>query len=355
MVDAGRRPVEVGLQALGIEHEPFDPLGQILDRLAIRAPHHLAAHPAEQLGADVAILVDAVPKAHHHFFCGELLMHPRVGPVGRADVGEHLQHLLVGAAVQRALERTDRGRDAGMHVGAGGDDRAGGERGSVELVLRVEHERGAEDGDMLLRRHVAGEPLEQRLGDGTLRPGGDAAARGEIHPCGQDRRHLAEQLFGLGDELLPGAGQIVLLDLAEHADAGAQGIHRRGVGSGDGEPLEAVAHGGIERPGRLAHAAGKRRQFRRRGQFAVEQQVGDLLEVARKGQRLDRVAAVAEVAVKRADRRAAGDDAGQAAGKFTGGRLGRRRWGRRRWGRRRGHEGVPPECLASQASGWAGS
>ena len=76
MVDAGRRPVEVGLQALGREHQPLDPLCQILDRLAIRAPHHLAAHSPEQLGADVAILVDAVAESHHHLLGGELFVHP---------------------------------------------------------------------------------------------------------------------------------------------------------------------------------------------------------------------------------------------------------------------------------------
>jgi hypothetical protein len=160
VVDAGCRPVEIGLQALGREHQPFDPLGQILDRLAIRAPHHLAAHPAEQLGADVAILVDAVAESHHHLFGGELLVHPGLGPIGRADVREHFQHLLVGAAVQRALEGSDGGRNSGMHVGAGGDDRASGEGGGIELMLGVEHERGAEDSDMRLRRRVAGEPFE---------------------------------------------------------------------------------------------------------------------------------------------------------------------------------------------------
>ena len=263
---------------------------------------------------------------------------------------EHLQHLLVGAAVQRALERPDGGRDAGMHVGAGGDDRASGERGGVELMLGVEHKCGAEDGDVLLRRRVAGEPLEQCLGNRTLRPGGDPAARGEIHPGSQDRRHLPKQLFGLGEQLLPRAGQIVPFHLAEHAHAGAQGIHRRGVGRGGGEPLKGIGDGGIERTGRLAHAAGKRRQFRRRGQFAVEQEVGHLLEVASKGQRLDRIATVTEIAVERADRRAAGDDAGKTAGEFIGGGL-----GRRRLGRSCSHEGFPSECFASQTSGWAGS
>ncbi len=185
-------------------------------------------------------------ESHHHLLGGELLVHPRFGPVGRADVREHLQHLLVGAAVQRALEGSDGGRDAGVHVGAGGDDRAGGEGGGIELMLGVEHERGAEDGNMLVRRRMAGEPLEQRPGNGTLRPGGNAAARGEIHPGGKHRRHLPKQLFGLGEELLARAGQIVLFHLAEHAHAGPQGIHRRSVGSGGGEPLERVSDGGIE-------------------------------------------------------------------------------------------------------------
>ena len=53
-------------------------------------------------------------------------------------------HALVGAAVQRALERADGAGNGGVDVGEGGGDDAGGKGGGVQFVVGVQNERDIE-------------------------------------------------------------------------------------------------------------------------------------------------------------------------------------------------------------------
>ena len=257
MVDPRGRPVEIRLQPLLLEHERLDPLGEVFERFGGGAAGQVAAHRAQEFRPHVALLVDAMAESHHHALRGKLLHQPGLGPLGRPDRRQHLEHLLVGAAVQRALERPDRAHDAGVHVGACRDDRAGRERGGVELVLRVEDERRAEDRRMGGRRCAAGEPLEQRRGDRALGPWRHGPAGGEIHPGGEHGRHLPEEPLGLGEERRTRAGEHVALDLSEQAHAGAEGVHRGRVGPGCRQPGQAVDHGRIERAGRGVDSRGE--------------------------------------------------------------------------------------------------
>ena len=61
-----------------------------------------------------------------------------------ADPVEHPQHRLVGAAVQRAVERGDAGRDRGVGVDLRGADRAHRGGRAVLLVVGVEDEEDVE-------------------------------------------------------------------------------------------------------------------------------------------------------------------------------------------------------------------
>ena len=81
----------------------------------------------------------------------------------RPDLVEHPQHRLVGAAVERAVERRDPGRDGGERVDVRRPDPADGARRAVLLVVGVEDEQDLErplqDGVRLvppadLERHV---------------------------------------------------------------------------------------------------------------------------------------------------------------------------------------------------------
>ena len=323
MVNPRGGPVEIRLELLAVEHQCLDPVGKLFDRLGGRlAAVHGAAHRAQEFRPHVAVFVDAVAEAHHHALRGKLLFEPGLGPVGRADRSEHLEHLFVGPAVERPLERSDRARDAGVHVGTRRHDRAGCERGGVELMLRVQHERGAEDGHVVGWGRATGEPLQECGGDRAGGPGPHRPTSGEVAPRSEHRRHLPEQPLGLRKKRLARPREHVALDLPEHAHGRAEGVHGRSRRADGREPGQGVDHGRIERAGRGAHPGRERVTLHACGQFAVKEQVGYLLEVSRPGERLDRVAAIAEISFERADRRAAGHDAGQATGEVVGGGAG---------------------------------
>ena len=76
----------------------------------------LAGECLEDARADVAGLVDAVAEAHDPLLAGQGVASPLLGRVRPAGGEQDVHHLLVGAAVQRTLERADRARDAGVQV-----------------------------------------------------------------------------------------------------------------------------------------------------------------------------------------------------------------------------------------------
>ena len=69
----------------------------------------------------------------------------------RTDLAQHPQHLLVGAAVQRAVERGDAGGDRRVRVDLGGADRAHRVRRAVLLVVGVKDKQDVEG---VLKRRV---------------------------------------------------------------------------------------------------------------------------------------------------------------------------------------------------------
>ena len=112
-----------------------------------------AGHLAQVGGPRVLGLVDPVPEAHDLLAgapsrSADHRRRPR--PPGHrppvALIGLQPPHdLLVGPAVQRALERADRGDHRRVHVGQGGGADPGGERGRVHGVVGVQHQAGVQD------------------------------------------------------------------------------------------------------------------------------------------------------------------------------------------------------------------
>src|SRR5262249_820586 len=71
----------------------------------------LGGEPAQVLGARVFHAIDAMAEAHEPHLVRDGLADPRLRLRRILDLVDHQHHLLVGAAVQRTLERADGGRD----------------------------------------------------------------------------------------------------------------------------------------------------------------------------------------------------------------------------------------------------
>ena len=103
---------------------------------------HLVAGLLHDLGARIVVLVDAVAEAHQAEAVVLVLgaLDEFRDAVDRADLAQHLERRLVGAAMRRAPQAGDAGGDAGERIGAG---RAGEphRRGrGVLLVVGVQDE-----------------------------------------------------------------------------------------------------------------------------------------------------------------------------------------------------------------------
>ena len=228
VVDGGGVEIDVGFEAFGASDDFFDGDGHFVPLFLVGEFAELAGHFAEVLGAGVAVFVDGVAEAHDFFFGFELVANVGVDAVGVADLVEHFHDLFVGAAVEGALEGADGGDDGGVHVSQRGGGDAGGEGGSVELVIGVEDEGLVEGADA------------EGIGDGAAEHVEEVAGEGEVGAWWDGVAVVADAVVG-GD----GGG-----DLALDADgfAGVGGVgHVFGFGVEGGESGDGGAeafHGG---------------------------------------------------------------------------------------------------------------
>ena len=237
--------------------------------------------------------------------------------VGRLDPPQHPQHRLVGAAVQRPVERRDAGRDRRVGVDVGGADAAHRVGRAVLFVVGVEDE---EDVERLRERLLGDVPVfgllehhrEEVLGEVELVVRVDVG-QAHVVPVGEggQGRHLGDQphrrhvaLFRVVDLLR------VRVEGRERADAGQQHPHRVGVvAEALEELLEVLVDEGV-----VGDVEDPAVELGRGRQLAEDQQVGDLEEGRALAELLDRVAAVFEdagVAVDVGDRGAAGGGVGE--------------------------------------------
>ena len=180
----------------------------------------------DDLGPRVVVLVDPVAEALEAALARLHVVDEGVDVVDRADLGEHADHLLVGAAVAGAVEGGG-GRGAGrvgVGVGRAHDPHGGG--AAVLLVVGVEDEQ-----------HVEG------LGQGRV---GVVAGLGDLPHHRQEVRREAERVVGVDER---------------HADAEAvaAGGQRRHLGD---EPDDLLASGCPGR--RCPWPRGRRSTARRR-------------------------------------------------------------------------------------------
>jgi hypothetical protein len=258
---------------------------------------HLVAHLADDLRARVEVLVDAVAEAHQAH-AGILVLHPVEELrhlVHAADLLEHVEHGLVGAAVGRAPQRRHARRNGGVGIAAGAAGEAHRRGAGILLVVGVQDEQQVERlgvqridlvglaGDREEHvQHVRGVvEVVARVHEGL--------AERVLVGCRGDRRQLGDDAVreDLAVPRVIDVGGVVVEGRHRRHDRGHHG-HRVGV------VMEAVVHVAqrlVEHrvPADRPREAG---ELRRGRQVAVQQQVGHLEVAAVLGELLDRVAAV---------------------------------------------------------------
>ena len=185
-------------------------------------PAKLAGQFAHHRHTRVAFLINAVAETHDFFFARQSFPHPRLGAIGRADLAQHLHGFLIGAAVERSLERAQAGRDGCVHVRHGRGRHARRKRGGVELVIGIKHQDGVHDFSPPWIRLLAGQAGEKvrsvaEVGRRQHRRQGmrDTPARGD------ERRDLRDQACRLAEV---GGMRVVVqvrVERREHRHAGA--------------------------------------------------------------------------------------------------------------------------------------
>ena len=136
-------------EVLVLERDLLEPQRQLEQRIVVLPSlrEHLVAHLADDLGARIEILVDAVAEAHQPEVAATCPW-PSPGTSGCCSTvpisSSIVEHGLVGAAVRRAPQRRDAGGDRRVRVGAGAAGQAHGRGAGVLLVVGVQDEQQVE-------------------------------------------------------------------------------------------------------------------------------------------------------------------------------------------------------------------
>jgi hypothetical protein len=307
--------VELALDEVVVLQRDLLELHRDLEQLGLHAEllEHLGARLLDDLHARVEVAVDAVAEAHQPRGVVAALRAldelPRRDPLV-ADLGEHLDHLLVGAAVAAPPERVDARRHRREQVHHRRADQAHGARRAVLLVVGVQDQQQIErlldhriDVVGLARRREHHVQEVRRVGELVLGIDDRLADRVLVR-AGGHRAHLRDQPVHRDLDLaLRARIERVGVERGERADRGRAGRHRmRVLGQRAEEALEVLVEHRVDRD--RAHEVVELLAGR---QLPVDQEIGDLEEGALRGELLDRDAAVAQdplLAVDERDRAA---------------------------------------------------
>ena len=251
--------------------------------------------------ARIIVLVNAMAEAHQHgvIFPDLHTLQELRNVLHVTDMIQHLQHGLVGAAVCRAPQRGDAGRDTGKRVGPGRACQAHRGGGGVLLVV------GMQDQNVLhgLGQHRVWLPFLARRAEHHIEEVIDIRkivtrvhkrlTGGVLVGHGRDRRQLGDQPEG-GNLAAARIVDIdgVVIKRRQRADHAAHDRHWvRVTAKAVVKARELFMHHGVVRDG-----VDEFRQLRRIRQLAVHNQVGHFEEAAIRGQILDRITAILQYA-----------------------------------------------------------
>jgi hypothetical protein len=204
----------------------------------------------------------------------------------------------IGAAVQRAFERSDAGDDGGIDIGERGGGDARGEGGGVEFVVGVQDECHVEGVLHYVVGSLAGQSVEEVRGEAEVRvviDGRQVFAQAVVG--GRDGGGLRHQPYTLAPIGFDRRVRLFRVEHAEHGNGGAQHVH--GIGGG-GDDLQEIDHARGQRTS-SHQVASEVIELRLFGQPAIPKKKDDFFENRIFGQGMDVVAAVAEDALKSVD------------------------------------------------------
>ena len=230
VVDGRGVEIDIGIEPLALAHDGrdafahADPLG--FAELITEDDRHFA----KVRSARIEDLVNAMADAHDFFLLLERIFNPGVDIFLTADFLEHVDHAFIRAAVERALEGSDRRGDGGIHIREGGDGDAGREGRGIHAVVSMKDVSDIERTRGLGCRRDAIEEVE-KMGGLT-----------EIGADGGKFETLASAVKISGDDadlgrdadsaIVVGGGAFVLRIFVvetEHRNGRANHIHRTGL------------------------------------------------------------------------------------------------------------------------------
>ncbi len=215
--------------------------------------------------------------------------------VGRADLAQHVERGLVGAAMRRAPQSGDAGSDAGERIGTRGTGQTNGRGRRILLVI------GVEDEDLVHRRfdhridfivfcrHAEGHAQEiAGVGQAVVGEQEGLADRIFVGHRGE-RRHLRDQAVHRDGALARIVDVCrVRIESRECSDHAAHDRHRVRIATEAAEEgRQLLVHHRVARD-RLGEGA----ELVRARQVAVQEEVGHLHERRFLGELVDRIAAV---------------------------------------------------------------
>ena len=187
------------------------------------------------------------------------------------EVVEHIDHLDVGASMERALERSYACGDARIGVGAGRRGDAHGERGVVtSAMLRLDDEQQVEHARVELGVVFVLDHIEKVLGDGLPLQRMAYVEAASLHRVAVDVVGVGDDGGKLGDELYRLPHEVVARDVVGVGVVGVHLQHATRQNVHDVRPLEVddVDGGAMVEQHIVVEQLAKRRQLLLVGQLA---------------------------------------------------------------------------------------
>src|SRR6266566_4298253 len=246
------------------------------ERVLAHELEHFIRDVLDDAGSGIVILVDAMAESHEFHFAGFDALDEVGNFLDRANLHEHVQYFFIGAAVERTVESSDRGGGRGIGIDVGAADAPDGVGGAVLLVVGMKDEENVESAFQgwvrpVLRFGGGKEHVQKvaRIAEVVVRIDERHAQSMTIREC-SDRRNLPDETIRLLLARLDAEDVFcVVIESGKRGNRGDHHAHGMGVVMKAVEKLlDAFVDESVMRD-----VIGPILQLRRRGQFAMQEQI----------------------------------------------------------------------------------